>query len=66
MRNREHKGGYFTVKFYLKDHYGKTRTESMTYYLKSHEEKKFVYKNVYSDGKEYRYWKYKIIPHTRI
>ena len=61
VRNREHKEGYFTVKFYLTDYYGKTRTESMTYYLKPHEEKKFVYKNVYNDGREYRYWRYKVI-----
>ena len=66
VKNREYNGGYFTVKFYLTDYYGKTRTESMTYYLKPHEEKKFVYRNVYSDGKEYKYWKYKIVSHTRI
>ena len=63
VRNREHKGGYFSVKFYLTDYYGKTRTESMTYYLKTHEEKKFVYRNVYNDGKEYKYWRYKVVAH---
>lgn len=63
VRNREYKGGYFSVKFYLTDYYGKTRTESMTYYLKPHEEKKFVYRNVYSDGKEYKYWRYKVVAH---
>lgn len=66
VRNREHKGGYFTVKFYLTDYYGKTRTESVTHYLKPNEEKKFVYKNVYSDGKKYKYLNYKIVSHTRI
>ena len=66
VRNKEHKGGYFTVKFYLTDYYGKTRTESMTYYLKPHEIKKFVYKNVYSDGREYNYWKYKVVSNTKI
>jgi|TARA_Y100000310_G_scaffold58097_1_gene53312 hypothetical protein len=40
--------------------------QTMTYYLNPHEEKRFAYKNVYSDGKEYKYWKYKVIPHTKI
>ena len=66
VRNREYKGGYFTVKFYLTDYYGKTRAESMTHYLRPHEERKFVYKNVFNDGKEYKYWGYKVISHTRI
>jgi len=66
VKNKEHKGGYFTVKFYLRDYYGKTRTESMTYYLRPHEIKKFVYKNVYSDGIEDHYWKYKVVSNTKI
>ena len=66
VRNREHKGGYFTTRFYLTDYYGKTRTESVTHYLKPNEEKKFVYKNVYSDGKKYKYLNYIIVSHTRI
>ena len=66
VRNRERKGGYFTTRFYLTDYYGKTRTESVTHYLKPHEERRFVYKNVYSDGREYKYRNYKIVSHTRI
>lgn len=66
VKNREHKGGYFTVKFHLTDYYGKTSTETMTHYLKSHEERKFVYRNVYNNDKEYKYWDYKIISHTGI
>jgi len=66
VRNREYKGGYFTTRFYLTDYYGKTRSESVTHYLKPNEERKFVYKNVYSDGKKYKYRNYKIVSHTRI
>jgi len=66
VRNREYKGGYFTTRFYLTDYYGKTRSESVTHYLKPNEERKFVYKNVYSDGKKYKYQNYKIVSHTRI
>jgi len=65
VRNRERKGGYFTTKFYLTDYYGKTRSESVTHYLKPNEERRFVYKNVYSDGREYKYGNYKIVSHTR-
>ena len=63
IMNKENKGGYFTVKFHLTDYYGKTRTESMTYYVKPHEERKFVYRNVYNDGREYRYWIYEVVSH---
>lgn len=66
VKNKEHKGGYFTVKFYLTDHYGKTLVESMTHYLKPHEVKRFAYKNVYSNGKEYNFWSYKIVSNTKI
>ena len=66
VRDREHKGGYFTTRFYLTDYYGKTRTESVTHYLKPKEERKFVYKNVYNDGKKYKYQNYKIVSHTKI
>jgi len=65
VRNRERKGGYFTTRFYLTDYYGKTRSESVTHYLKPNEERRFVYKNVYSDGREYKSRNYKIVSHTR-
>jgi len=66
VKNKEHKGGYFTVKFQLTDHYGKTRTEVSTKYLKPYENRKFVYKNVFDDGKKYKYWTYKTVSHSKI
>ena len=66
VKNKEYKSGYFTVKFYLTDYYGKTKIESITYYLKPHEIKKFSYRNIYSDGKNYNYWNYKIVSNTKI
>jgi len=66
VKNREYNGGYFTVRFYLKDHYGKTRTETKTYYIKPREEKRFIYHHLNSEGKKYKYWKYEVISHTKI
>ena len=65
LENKEHKPGYFTVKFYLADYDGNTRIESVTHYLKPFEGKTFRYKNVFND--EYNYaWNYKIISHAKI
>ncbi|KKL18558.1 hypothetical protein LCGC14_2474320 [marine sediment metagenome] len=59
LENKEHKSGYFTVKFYLADYEGKTRTESVTHYLKPYEGKIFRYKNVFDDEYDYA-WNYAV------
>ncbi|MBS3071308.1 hypothetical protein J4407_03350 [Candidatus Pacearchaeota archaeon] len=66
VKNKDYDGGYFTVNFYVTDYFGKTNTESLTYYIYPKEEKKFVYKDVYTDGKKYKSWNYKVIPETKI
>ena len=64
LENKEHKSGYFTVKFYLADHKGRVRTESVTHYLKPYEGKIFRYKNVFDDEYDYA-WNYKIISYAK-
>jgi len=65
VKNRGHKGGYFTVKFYFSDYYGKTKTESIRHYIKPKEERKFFYQSIYSDEYEYYDWDYKVISETK-
>ncbi|GBE19527.1 MAG TPA: hypothetical protein ENG87_00855 [Candidatus Pacearchaeota archaeon] len=63
VRNREHKGDYFKVRFYFTDYYGKTRVESVTKYIKAGEDKKFIYQSIY-DKYENCDWSYKVISQT--
>lgn len=60
VKNKGHEGDYYKVTFYLTDYSGKTRSETVIHYIKPHESKDFVYRNVFNDGKEYKYWSYKI------
>lgn len=66
VRNNDYNGGYFTVKFYLTDYYGKTFTESMTKYIKPNEEKSFFYKNIYAERYKYYDWSYEVISRTKV
>ena len=61
VTNEEHRSGYYTVKFYLKDYDGNTRTEYVTHYLEGNERKLFKYKNVFDDDYDYA-WNYKVVP----
>lgn len=61
VKNNAHEGNYYSVKFYLTDYKGKTRTETVTHYLNPHESRVFTYKNVFNSDKEYNYWNYKVI-----
>lgn len=65
VRNKEYKGGYFTVKFYFEDYYGKETTQSITHYIKPYEEKAFYYKDLYADRYEHYKTYYKVIPITK-
>ena len=64
VRNKEYQGGYFTVKFYFEDYYGEKTTQSITHYIKPHEEKEFYYKNLYAN----KYYKtyYEVVPRTKV
>jgi len=66
VKNRDYKSGYFTVKFYFSDYYGETRTESIRHYIKSGEERKFFYQNIYSDKYGFYDWDYKVISETKV
>lgn len=57
LQNKEHKAGYYSVKFYLRAHSGDVRVETVTHYLKPYEEKIFKYKNVFDDEYDYA-WNY--------
>ncbi len=64
VKNREYKGGYFTVKFYFKDYYGKTESETMTKYIPARQEKIFLLKDINSKH-EYQTWYYEVISRTK-
>ncbi len=56
VKNREYAGGYFTVRFYFEDYYGRTRTESITHYISARGEKLFLFKDISPDKYDYRAW----------
>jgi len=66
VKNTEYKGGYFTVKFYFEDYYGKPRYESVTHYIPAHQKRAFIYKDIYADKYKYYRADYEIISHTKI
>ena len=60
VKNREYVGGYFTVRFYFEDYYGRTKTESITHYIPAKEEKLFLFKDISPDKYKYRAWWYEV------
>jgi hypothetical protein len=66
VKNKDYKGGYFTVKFYFTDYYGEKRTKSIRHYIKPGEERKFFYQSIYSERYEYYDWDYKVISETKV
>ncbi|MFC1710622.1 hypothetical protein ACFLZJ_00475 [Nanoarchaeota archaeon] len=64
VENRDHKSGYFTVKFYFTDYYGDKDTESVTHYIKAGDEKKFLYRDIHGDRDKYRRWEFKVTSET--
>lgn len=65
VRNREYAGGYFTVRFYFEDYYGKVHTKSITHYISARDEKRFIFKDISPDPYEYYDWWYEVIPKTK-
>jgi hypothetical protein len=66
VKNLDYTGGYFTVKFYFEDYYGRETTRSVTHYVKAREEEKFHYKDVNANQYDYYDWDYKVTSHTKI
>jgi len=60
VKNREYVGGYFKVRFYFEDYYGRTRSESITHYIPAKGEKLFLFKDISSDEYKYRAWWYEV------
>ena len=65
VKNQDYKGGYFTVRYYLKDYYGNVKTERITHYISPRESKQFLLKDI--SPKEYGRvsWNYEIISHSK-
>jgi len=59
VKNKEHRGRYFKVRFYFEDYYGDTRTESITKYIKPGDEQKFIYRDI-NDKYSGDNWRYKV------
>ncbi len=66
VKNREYTGGYFKVRFYFEDYYGREKSESVTYYVPAREEKLFLFKDISPDRYEYRSWWYEVKPLTKV
>lgn len=66
VKNNDYKGGYFTVKFYFEDYYGKPRYESLTHYIAPHRERAFIYRNIYANKYKHYRGDYEIISHSKV
>lgn len=65
VKNRDYIGGYFKVRFYFEDYYGRTSSYSITNYIKPQEEKRFLFKDVSTYDYKYSGWRYEVIPRTK-
>lgn len=66
VKNREHTGGYFTVKFNFEDYYGRTESHSVRHYVRSHGEQKFLFKEISPNHNEHRNWWYEVASNTKV
>jgi hypothetical protein len=66
VKNREYVGGYFSVKFYFEDYYGRTRSEIITHYIPAREEKLFLFKDISPDRYKYHSWWYEVKSSTKV
>jgi len=66
VKNQDYKPGYFRVNYYFTDYYGNIKTETITYYIKAKESKKFIYKNIYKDKYRFYDWNYDVTSRTKI
>lgn len=65
VRNNEYQGGYFTVKFYFEDPYGRVHTEVITKHVKARSSESFLLKDVSRDRK-YDMWEYEVISNSKV
>jgi hypothetical protein len=66
VRNDDYVGGYFKVRFYFSDYYGRTSTESVRYYIPPQQEKTFRYHDISGDRYTHHVWRYEVIPETEV
>ncbi len=66
VKNREYAGGYFGVKFYFEDYYGRMKSESISHYIPAREEKLFLFKDISPDRYKYSAWWYEVKSSTKV
>jgi hypothetical protein len=66
VKNREYAGGYFNVKFYFEDYYGRMKSESISHYIPAREEKLFLFKDISPDRYKYSAWWYEVKSSTKV
>jgi len=66
VKNREYVGGYFNVKFYFEDYYGRMKSESISHYIPAREEKLFLFKDISPDRYKYSAWWYEVKSSTKV
>jgi len=66
VKNREYAGGYFNVKFYFEDYYGRMKSESISHYIPAREEKLFLFKDISPDEYKYYAWWYEVKSSTKV
>lgn len=59
VKNKDDEPGYFKVRFYFTDNYGKTISMSKTKYIRSGEEEQFFYQDIQN---KYYTWQYDVVP----
>jgi hypothetical protein len=64
VKNTDYQGGYYTVKFYMYDHYGNEQSDSMYEYINPGQERQFRYTQLREDF-SVEDWDYKIETETR-
>ncbi len=65
VRNRDYRGGYFKVNFYFDDYYGRRSSDSITRYIGSQKESRFVFRDMSREKYKYGDWSYEVISQTK-
>ncbi|MFH1608285.1 MAG: hypothetical protein ABIA78_04080 [archaeon] len=66
VKNNDVKGGYFTTTFYFQDYNDREFRQALTHYIGAHEEKKFIYRDIYSDKYKHYNWDYKVVSNSKV
>jgi len=62
ITNKEYKGGYFTVRYYFEDYYGKVSEDMINQYVGPHEQRTFLFRDISPNTYKYRNWWYEVYP----